>query len=211
MVEVIAQNHFEVNTYILYDETKECVLVDVCSQSEREMQQIKDFVSKNGLTVKHILLTHPHIDHLCGAEFACETFGLSLTLSADGVELLQTSTWQAAAMGFKPLNIDAIKLNAIVADEEIKFGNSTLKAIECSGHCPGSLAYYNEAEGYIITGDALFAQSIGRTDLQGGDLDLLLRNIKENILSLADTTIVYPGHGPQTTVEDEKKYNPFLA
>lgn len=67
MVEVIAQNHFEVNTYILYDETKECVLVDVCSQSEREMQQIKDFVSKNGLTVKHILLTHPHIDHLCGA------------------------------------------------------------------------------------------------------------------------------------------------
>ena len=100
MVEVIAQNHFEVNTYILYDETKECVLVDVCSQSEREMQQIKNFISQNGLTVKHILLTHPHIDHLCGAEFACAAFGLPLTHSADGGELLRTSNEQAEAMGF---------------------------------------------------------------------------------------------------------------
>ena len=211
MVDIITQNHFGVNTYVLHDETKECVLVDVCSQTEREKQEIRDFIKSNGLTVKRILLTHPHIDHLCGAEFACEEFGLPLTVSVTATEILQTATWQAAAMGFNPMNLEEIKVETILAGEEIRFGNSVLKSIECSGHCPGSLCYYNEAEAYIITGDALFSQSIGRTDLQGGDLDLLLRNIKENILSLADITIVYPGHGPQTTVEDEKKYNPFLA
>ena len=94
--------------------------------------------------------------------------------------------------------------------EEISFGNIRLKTLESSGHCPGSLSYYNAKEGYVITGDALFNQSIGRTDLQGGDLDLLLYNLKRNILTLPDSTVVYPGHGPQTTIKEEKDYNPFL-
>jgi glyoxylase-like metal-dependent hydrolase (beta-lactamase superfamily II) len=211
MVDIITQNHFGVNTYVLYDNTKECVLVDVCSQTEREKQEIRDFIKSKGLVVKHILLTHPHIDHLCGAEFACEEFGLPLTVSASATDILQTAAWQAVAMGFNPMNMEKVNIKTIVAGEDIHFGESKLKSIECSGHCPGSLCYYNQAEAYIITGDALFSQSIGRTDLQGGDLDLLLQNIRENILTLSDTTIVYPGHGPETTVKDEKDYNPFLS
>ena len=113
-------------------------------------------------------------------------------------------------MGFKRINTDAIKINAILSGEDVVFGNIRLKTLECSGHCPGSLSYYNAKEGYVITGDALFNQSIGRTDLQGGDLDLLLYNLKRNILTLPDSTVVYPGHGPQTTIKEEKDYNPFL-
>ena len=193
MIEIIPQNHFEVNTYVLYDQTKECVLVDVCSQTEREKATIVDFVNRNGLKVKHILLTHPHIDHICGAEFACKEFKLQIGVS-----------------GFLPINTNNIPTKTIVPGEEIVFGGSKIEAIECSGHCPGSLCYYNSAEGYVITGDALFCQSIGRTDLQGGDLDLLMRNLKENILTLPRETVVYPGHGPQSTIGDEKDYNPFF-
>ncbi len=210
MVEIIPQNHFEVNTYVLYDETGECALVDVCSQTSREERAILDFVNSKDLKVKYILLTHPHIDHLCGAEFACREFNLPLSMSQDGVEILRTASWQAEAMGFKRINVEAIKINSLLPEEEISFGDISLKAIECSGHCPGSLGYYNAKEGYVITGDALFNQSIGRTDLQGGDLDLLLHNLKQNILTLPDNTVVYPGHGPQTTIKDERDYNPFL-
>ena len=210
MIEIIPQNHFEVNTYVLYDQTKECVLVDVCSQTEREKATIVDFINRNGLKVKHILLTHPHIDHICGAEFACKEFKLPLCVSVDAVEVLKTVSWQAEAMGFLPINTNDIPTKTIVPGEEIVFGGSKIEAIECSGHCPGSLCYYNSAEGYVITGDALFCQSIGRTDLQGGDLDLLMRNLKEDILTLPRETVVYPGHGPQSTIGDEKDYNPFF-
>lgn len=210
MVEIIPQNHFEVNTYVLYDETGECALVDVCSQTSVEEREIIDFVKAKGLKVKYILLTHPHIDHLCGAEFACREFNLPLSMSQDGLEVLKTAGWQAEAMGFKRINTDAIKINAILSGEDVVFGNIRLKTLESSGHCPGSLSYYNAKEGYVITGDALFNQSIGRTDLQGGDLDLLLYNLKRNILTLPDSTVVYPGHGPQTTIKEEKDYNPFL-
>ncbi len=210
MIETIPQNHFEVNTYILFDATKECALVDVCAQSAAEEKEILDFIAAKGLKVKHILLTHAHIDHLCGAEFACREFGLPLTLGADGVKILETAAWQASAMGFKPVDTAKIKTKAIVATEQVRFGQTTLRAVESSGHCPGSISYYNEAEGYIITGDALFCQSIGRTDLEGGDLDELLSNIKNNILTLPDSTIVYPGHGPSSTVKEERDYNPFF-
>lgn len=210
MVEIIPQNHFGVNTYVLYDETGECVLVDVCSQTSGEEREIIDFVNKKGLTVKYLLLTHPHIDHLCGAEFACREFGLSLSMSHDGLEVLKTASWQAEAMGFKKINTDAIKTNAIFPGDELFFGNASLKALETSGHCPGSLSYYNAKESYLVTGDALFCQSIGRTDLQGGDLDLLLHNLKQNILTLPDNTVVYPGHGPQSTIKEERDYNPFF-
>ncbi len=210
MIETIPQNHFEVNTYILFDHTKECVLVDACAQSAAEEREILSFIASKGLKVKHILLTHAHIDHLCGAEFACREFDLPLTLGAEGIKILETATWQASAMGFKPIDTAKIKTNAIVAGDEIHFGESTLKAVESSGHCPGSLSFYNSEEGYIITGDALFCQSIGRTDLEGGDLDLLLSNIKNNILTLPDTTRVYPGHGPSSTVKEERDYNPFF-
>lgn len=210
MIEIIPQNHFEVNSYVLFDETKECVLVDVCSQGALQEREIINFIEQHSLKVKHILLTHPHVDHLCGSSFACKQFSLPITMSIDAVKMFQTAESQASMMGFELGDIANVKIKTIMLGDVIEFGNSKIECLDTSGHCVGSLSYYNAKEKYIITGDALFAQSIGRTDLPTGDLDQLLSNIKEKILTLPEETKVYPGHGPYSTVDYEKTHNPFL-
>lgn len=210
MIEIIPQNHFEVNTYVLFDDTKECVLVDVCSQGALQEREICEFIEKNSLKVKHILLTHPHVDHLCGTAFICQRYSLPITMSADAVAMFKTAESQAAMMGFNLGNISSVEIKTILAGDIIEFGNSKIECLDTAGHCAGSLSFYNAEEKYVITGDALFAQSIGRTDLPTGDLELLLDNIREKILSLPEETKVYPGHGPYSTVDYEKTHNPFL-
>lgn len=210
MIEIIPQNHFEVNSYVLFDETKECVLVDVCSQGALQEREIINFIEQHSLKVKHILLTHPHVDHLCGSSFAYKQFSLPITMSIDAVKMFQTAESQASMMGFELGNIENVEIKTIMPGDIIEFGNSKIECLDTAGHCVGSLSYYNAKEKYIITGDALFAQSIGRTDLPTGDLDQLLSNIKEKILTLPEETKVYPGHGPYSTVDYEKTHNPFL-
>lgn len=210
MIEIIPQNHFEVNSYVLFDETKECVLVDVCSQGALQEREIINFIEQHSLKVKHILLTHPHVDHLCGSSFAYKQFSLPITMSIDAVKMFQTAESQASMMGFELGDIANVKIKTIMPGDVIEFGNSKIECLDTAGHCVGSLSYYNAKEKYIITGDALFAQSIGRTDLPTGDLDQLLSNIKEKILTLPEETKVYPGHGPYSTVDYEKTHNPFL-
>lgn len=210
MIKVFAQNHFEVNCSLIYDQTKECVLVDVCSQKDSERQEIIDFINKNELRVKHILLTHPHIDHVCGALWASETFNLPLELHQDGEEILSMAEVQAQMMGFNVDGIDNLKKKYISKSDKISFGDSELRVIETPGHCAGSLSFYNEKEGFVITGDALFQGSIGRTDLPTGDFDLLSKSIKENLFTLPENTKCICGHGPNTTIGFEKENNPFL-
>lgn len=210
MIEIIPQNHFEVNSFVLFDETKECVLVDVCSQGALQEREIINFIEQHSLKVKHILLTHPHVDHLCGSSFAYKQFSLPITMSIDAVKMFQTAESQASMMGFELGNIENVEIKTIMPGDVIEFGNSKIECLDTAGHCVGSLSYYNAKEKYIITGDALFAQSIGRTDLPTGDLDQLLSNIKEKILTLPEETKVYPGHGPYSTVDYEKTHNPFL-
>lgn len=210
MIKVFAQNHFEVNCSLIYDQTKECVLVDVCSQKDSERQEIIDFINKNELRVKHILLTHPHIDHVCGALWASETFNLPLELHQDGEEILSMAEVQAQMMGFNVEGIDNLKKKYISKLDKISFGDSELRVIETPGHCAGSLSFYNEKEGFVITGDALFQGSIGRTDLPTGDFDLLSKSIKENLFNLPENTECICGHGPNTTIGFEKENNPFL-
>lgn len=210
MIKVFAQNHFEVNCSLIYDQTKECVLVDVCSQKASERQEILNFINKNELRVKHILLTHPHIDHVCGALWASETFNLPLEMHQDGEEILSMAEVQAQMMGFNVEGIDNLKKKYISKSDKICFGDSELRVIETPGHCAGSLSFYNEKEGFVITGDALFQGSIGRTDLPTGDFDLLSKSIKENLFTLPENTECICGHGPNTTIGFEKENNPFL-
>lgn len=210
MIEIIPQNHFEVNSYVLFDETKECVLVDVCSQGALQEREIINFIEQHSLKVKHILLTHPHVDHLCGSSFAYKQFSLPITMSIDAVKMFQTVESHASMMGFELGDFENVEIKTIMPGDIIEFGNSKIECLDTAGHCVGSLSYYNAKEKYIITGDALFAQSIGRTDLPTGDLDQLLSNIKEKILTLPEETKVYPGHGPYSTVDYEKTHNPFL-
>jgi glyoxylase-like metal-dependent hydrolase (beta-lactamase superfamily II) len=131
-------------------------------------------------------------------------------MSIDAVGMFNTANNQAAMMGFELGDINSEEIKTIMLGDVIEFGNSKIECLDTAGHCIGSLSYYNAEEKYIITGDALFAQSIGRTDLPTGDLDLLLSNIKEKILTLPEETKVYPGHGPYSTVDYERTHNPFL-
>ncbi len=203
-------NYFSVNTYILHDETGEAVLIDCgCFRSEDEME-VSDYVIANKLTIKHLLCTHLHLDHVFGNEFVNRTYGLKPQAHKADVDIIPSPQEQAALFGLQD-RIQTIPVEKyIVGNEIIKFGNSELIALLVPGHSPGSLVFYNKKDGFAITGDAIFNRSIGRTDLWGGNQEVLIAAIKDKILSLPDETILYPGHGPATNVIEESLSNPFL-
>ncbi len=210
MISILTFNHFEVNCSVIFDQTKECVLVDVCCQSEAERKELLDFIQKNDLKVKHILLTHAHIDHVCGAGFITKALNLPLQLHKDGDSMIGLLDAQAEMMGFNIEGMEDVKFKYITKDDKIKYGNSELTVLETPGHCAGSICFYNEKEGFVVVGDVLFQNSIGRTDLPSGNFDTLMKSIKENLFTLPDTTVVISGHGPATKIGYEKENNPFI-
>ncbi|MFA6199344.1 MAG: MBL fold metallo-hydrolase [Bacteroidales bacterium] len=210
MIQHFTFNHFEVNCSVIFDQTKECVLVDVCCQRDRERQKLLDFITENELKVKHILLTHAHIDHVCGAGWATKEFNLPLEMHKDGNKLMRIIDAQAEMMGFNIEGLNDISIKYISKEDIIKYGNSELIIFETPGHCAGSLCFYNKKENFVITGDVLFANSIGRTDLPTGNFDDLMKSIKENLFTLPNNTNCICGHGPTTTIGYEKENNPFI-
>lgn len=210
MISVLTFNHFEVNCSVIFDQTKECVLVDVCCQTESERKELLDFIQKNELQVKHILLTHAHIDHVCGAGFITKEFNLPLELHKDGDKMIGLLDAQAEMMGFNIEGMEDVKFKYIDKNDIIKYGNSELIVLETPGHCAGSVCFYNQKESFVVVGDVLFQNSIGRTDLPTGNFDTLMKSIKENLFTLPDTTFVISGHGPATKIGYEKENNPFI-
>ena len=203
-------NYFSENTYLLYDETKEAVLIDCGCLRMEEQVELRDFITANGLTRKRYLCTHLHLDHVFGNEFVLKTYGLSPEAHKADEEKLPSPAEQARAFGV-PIKIKEVPVqHYLVNGERIKFGNSELEVLTVPGHSPGGLAFYNAKNGFVIVGDSIFAGSIGRTDLWGGNQDVLLAALQNKILSLPDETIIYPGHGPETRVIDEKLENPYL-
>ncbi len=203
-------NPFQENTYLLYDETGEAVIVDAGCLHQSEKLFLRNFITENNLQLKRILNTHLHIDHQFGNKFLFETYGLQPEAGEEDEFLLENVQKQAAMFGL-PMNETAQLLGAYITDlQEITFGNTILKALHCPGHSPGSMCLYNENVGVLIAGDVLFKGSIGRTDLQKGDYATLIRSITNKLLVLPDETIVYCGHGPTTTIGDEKQNNPYL-
>ncbi|MDR1725482.1 MAG: MBL fold metallo-hydrolase [Bacteroidales bacterium] len=211
MIRIFEQNHFGVNTYIVYDKGGECVLIDVASQTEKEKNDIRTFISENNLKPVRLLITHPHIDHICGAAFAASEYNLKLEMHPDAARMIKVSEQsQSNLLGFDCGNFDSVKFSFIYENETVNFGNISLLPLDTGGHCAGSYSYYNKEEGFVVTGDALFAGSIGRTDLPTGDYDLLIHNIETKLLTLPPETIVYPGHGEETTIGFERENNPFI-
>jgi hydroxyacylglutathione hydrolase len=210
MIQHFTFNHFEVNCSVIFDLTKECVLVDVCCQTDRERQKLLNFITENELKVKHILLTHAHIDHVCGAGWATKEFNLPLEMHKDGDKLMRIIYAQAEMMGFNIEGLHDISIIYISKEDIIKYGNSELIVFETPGHCAGSLCFYNKKENFVIAGDVLFANSIGRTDLPTGNFDSLMKSIKENLFTLSNNTTCICGHGPTTTIGYEKENNPFI-
>ncbi|MDR2534252.1 MAG: MBL fold metallo-hydrolase [Tannerellaceae bacterium] len=203
-------NYFAVNTYVLHDETGEAVLIDCGCFRKKEEQELSEYIIANKLTLKHLLCTHLHLDHVFGNEFISRTYGLKPKAHRADVETLPSPQEQAKMFGIQD-KIPPVKVERyIVGNESIKFGNSELVARLVPGHSPGSLIFYSKKDGFAIVGDAIFNGSIGRTDLWGGNHDVLVAAIKDKILSLPDETILYPGHGPSTHVINESLNNPFL-
>jgi glyoxylase-like metal-dependent hydrolase (beta-lactamase superfamily II) len=203
-------NPFQENTYLLFDETKEAILIDAGCITETEKLTLKRFIDENGLTLKRLINTHLHLDHQFGNKFVADTFGLLPEANQQDEFLLANVVEQARSFGFS-VEEEAQALGAYINEgDEIKFGNCSLKAIHVPGHSPGSLAFYSEKEGVVFAGDVLFRNSIGRTDLPYGDYATLILSITKKLLPLPDSTVVYCGHGPSTTIGSEKNSNPYL-
>lgn len=203
-------NDFGVNTYILEAENQECIIVDAACHSTKEQTSLKELISSRNLQLKLQISTHSHVDHLMGCTFVKNTYQTPWLIHTDGTTLLNQASAFASMFG---LSIEApTSPDGYVEDgEEIQLGVNKLKILHTPGHAQGSICIYCEAENFVITGDVLFNGSIGRTDLPGGNTETLLNSIAKKLLVLPAETKVYPGHGPTTTIGDEKRNNPYLS
>lgn len=202
-------NPFQENTYLVFDETREAVIIDPGCYSQQEVETIKQIVDSDKLRIKFLVNTHCHIDHILGIYSLKELFKVkSLAHEADRL-LMQTATQQAMIFGLSLNGIPQSDEN-IYDGDKIHFGNSYLQVIHTPGHTPGCISLYSPEHKIVFTGDTLFNQSIGRTDLAGGDYDTIINSIKNKLLILEEDISIYPGHGDASTIGNEKKHNPFL-
>jgi len=197
------------NTYVLYNETDACVIIDPGCYFDEEKDKLKAFMEKTGLKPIMLLNTHCHLDHVFGNKFIAETYGLTLQLHETEKQVLAFAPASGLMwnMPFDNYTGDFIFLKE---GDSIKLGDDELKVIEAPGHSPGHICFYCEKQQFIIGGDVLFRGSIGRTDLPGGNFETLIKNIRTRLFVLPDETIVYSGHGEPTTIGEEKQYNPYL-
>ena len=203
-------NPFPVNTYILYDDTNECALIDAGMFVEKEREELSSFIESNNLQIKHLLNTHLHFDHLLGSPYIQKKYGIKTKTHEGDLFLLDRVKNQAALFGL-PMEDDEISVDELLKDgDTVTFGNTKLHVIHVPGHSPGSLVFYSEADRCLFSGDVLFRRSIGRTDLPGGNYDELITGIRNKLLTLPEDVSVYSGHGPKTSIEFEKRHNPFL-
>ncbi|EON78601.1 metallo-beta-lactamase family protein [Lunatimonas lonarensis] len=203
-------NPFMENTYVLFDETKKAVVIDPGCHNKQERAEIFDFIQSRDLKPVKLLNTHCHIDHVLGNAFIQNTYDIPLWYHREEDAILKAVPAYAGNYGFP--HFQESSADHFISDGDlIKFGNQVLKAIWVPGHSPGHLVFYHEASKICIGGDTLFQGSIGRTDLPGGDAETLLRAIKERLFSLPNEVVVFPGHGPETTIGVERITNPFVG
>ena len=204
-------NMFGENMYILWDEeTHDAVVVDPGMMRDAEREMVTKFIKGQELNVKHILLTHLHIDHITGARWLADQTGADVCGSALDAQLGRELPEQVAQFHIN-IETQPLELDRNLADgDTIPLGDEMIQVLHVPGHSPGGLAFYLSQSGLLISGDTIFNGSVGRTDLMGGDMAQLINSIHEKILPLPDETVIASGHGPTTTIADEKRCNPFL-
>ncbi len=208
-VKTFTFNPFQTNCFVCHDEG-EAVLVDPSGTTPRDHRAVLDYVGREGLTVRHLLLTHGHIDHIFGCAFFAAHFGQSFRMHRDDVWLLRSADEQASLFGFA-LEQPPVPEAFLEEGDAVSFGGATWEVLHTPGHSPGSISFYDRAGGFVIAGDVLFRDSIGRTDLWKGSMPQLMTSIFQKLVPLGDEVTVYPGHGPSTTIGRERRYNPFLS
>ena len=208
-IKAFVNNPYQENTYVVYDDSKECVIIDPGMYNAAEQNVVVNFIKEQNFKPVLLLNTHCHIDHVLGNKFIFDYYGLKPRFHQGELQLLQAVPAYAPQQG---INYELSPEPEVFLPESgnINFGNSAFELLFCPGHSPAHLCFYGKADGFIIGGDVLFKSSIGRTDLPGGDFDTLIKSIKTQLFTLPDEVKVYPGHGPMTTIGFEKLYNPFI-
>ena len=208
-VKTFTFNPVQENTYVIYNDQGWCAIIDPGCYFSNERIELKSYIEQRKLTPKYLLNTHCHLDHVFGNKFVHDTWKLDLHLHPLEKKLLDFAPQSGESWG---LPFDNYEGELVFIDEKdrIKIGEDELSILFAPGHSPGSICFYSQNEKFLIGGDVLFKQSIGRYDLPGGDLNTLLNSIKQKLFVLPDDVVVYPGHGPETTIGYEKKFNPFL-
>ncbi len=199
-----------VNTYVLSDHTGEAIIIDPGCYEKSEQEDLVEYVKSEGLSIKLILNTHGHIDHVLGNSFCKEHFNVPLWIGDNDLETMKSVEAYAPNYGFQNY-VSATPDKLLKVSDTVTFGANTLKILFVPGHAPGHIAFYDDSKEFIIGGDVLFQSSIGRTDLPGGDFDTLIQSIHNEFFSFPDDTVVYSGHGASTTIGTEKRTNPFCA
>lgn len=202
-------NPVEENTYVLYNEQKECCIIDPGCYFQQERDELKTGLEKHGLVPVLLLNTHCHLDHVFGNQFVHEQWQLNLHLHEKEKAVLDFAPQSASMWGLSFDNYEG-PLVYLKEGEIIRIGEDILEILFTPGHSPGSISFYHQAGGFVIGGDVLFNGSIGRTDLPGGDYATLVNSIQTRFFTLPDETRVYSGHGPVTTIGFEKMNNPFV-
>ena len=208
-VSTLTFNDLQTNTYILSDESNHCAIIDPACKSENEKQILAHFIQDRALHPEALWFTHLHFDHIYGARFVIDTYNLRPMAAEEDIYLFELNQRLTSLWGIMPPEPFDIK-DFITEDTPLTFGNSTLRALLIPGHTAGGLAFVSDEDNICFSGDSLFRISLGRTDIGGTSEDALIDAIRTKLFALPDNTIVYPGHGPTTTIGDERHSNPYF-
>ncbi|WP_273371329.1 MBL fold metallo-hydrolase [Alistipes megaguti] len=203
-------NPIQENTYLLWDDTSECVVIDAGNSSPREDAALDDFIARHGLKPVLAANTHGHFDHTLGVEHLKQRYGIPFALSSKDRFLVDNAATSGSVFGVRIGAMPSTNID-LEQQQEIRFGQTLLQILRTPGHTPGHVAFYEPESKSLFTGDTLFRESIGRTDLPGGDYSWIMRSILDVIVPLGEEVRVYPGHGPETTIGHELLYNPFIV
>lgn len=209
-VKLFVFNPFQVNCYVLSDETGECIVVDAACYTEAEKATLVQYIESQGLKLVKLVNTHGHVDHLLGLRHLSDKLGVGFAINDADIKLVTEAQKHGVIFGFD-VEEPPVVTEYLTEGKDVTFGNSILKTFFVPGHSPGSIAFYSPEQHFVITGDVLFAGSIGRTDLPGGDYDQLMNSIYKKLMVLPPDTEVLPGHGPFSSIHEEALNNPFLV
>lgn len=202
-------NPLQENAYVLINDKKDCIIIDPGYYYQNERDEFLQFIRENGLKVARLLNTHCHFDHIFSNQLVAKTFNVGLEIHQKDMPVLERSS-QSGLMYNIPFEPSPMPSSYLEEGDKVVLGEDELEVILTPGHSPGSISFYCAKQGFVISGDVLFKQSIGRSDFPGGNLEVLTSSIREKLYKLPDETVVYSGHGPSTTIGFEKKHNPFV-
>lgn len=210
-IKCFEMNMFQENCYVVYDYTREAIIIDPGCYFEKDREILTDFITSRQLIVKRLINTHLHIDHIFGNSFVEEKYKVITEAHAGDSDWLEQAPQRSEMLGIPWINGKAVKIGKLLTENDtISFGESSFQIIHIPGHSLGSICFYSQRDHVLFSGDVLFRDSVGRADLPGGNWNALLNNIQKKLFILPDNTLVYPGHGPSTTIGREKEKNPFF-